>query len=747
MRHIQLISILFCLLLASSAAGWVAEEGETGGFEGEEDTGPAYAEGSLLVRTEPVQGTVSQLSEATSAIGASVAFDYATLGAPGLSLIQLPDGLSVENATAYFQGIPGVIYAEPDFYRYPRIVPADPDFWRQWGLQNTGQVYLNNTTPGTPGADIKAVTAWDIITGGRETPVVVLDTGVDYTHPDLAANIWTDPVTGAHGYDTITRTSDPMDQNSHGTHCSGIIGAVAGNGIGGTGVVWNTTIIPVRFINQNGGTLSDEITGILWAKEKGARIFSCSYGGDYFSRTEHDVIRDTDALFLIAAGNNGTDNAVWPEYPAAYDLPNIISVASLEPNDTLSDFSNYGNTTVHIAAPGSKIFSTVRSKYQPDPVWAEPFDTLSNWTISGNWTLDPDTFVSPPYSVRGVADTKPAMLILNTTLNLSALERPVFSFSLKNGGEGIVRLEGSADGGLRWYPIYPARMKAKVTPFTFIQQQIPDSLHTENLMIRITLEKGICFIDDLSLSDGYGTLVEPSWMYYSGTSMATPMVAGITAMLMNTAPDAPVDEIKEIILSTADPVPDLQGRIITGGRVNLTAALLALEKSDAIPLGAGWNHVSVPFRLAPGSDTAAIFTGVNSSGHSVLRYNNDTTGYATLNVTDPVTPLQGYWIFSENATKVPVSFAEPVTGISRDISAGWSSVGGWAAGDQSANETFHTLGTGWSYAVGYDAAVQQYEEPIMRGGTGNQSDTRPIHPYSGYWLYSASNGTYQNGAG
>ena len=169
--------------------------------------------------------------------------------------------------------------------------------------------------------------------------------------------------------------------------------------------------------------------------------------------------------------------------------------------------------------------------------------------------------------------------------------------------------------------------------------------------------------------------------------------------------------------------------------------------STAISLLPGWNHVSVPRHLAGGYDTAQIFAGVNSSGRSILMYQDDTAGYRALKSDDPISPLQGYWLFSADATTIAIKFDELVTGSSRVVSAGWSSVGGWADEDVSANDTFHTLMTGWSYAVGFNATVQQYQDPIVRGGTGNQSDSRPIQPYQGYWLYCSQNGTYESGFG
>lgn len=283
--------------------------------------------------------------------------------------------------------------------------------------------------------------------------------------------------------------------------------------------------------------------------------------------------------------------------------------------------------------------------------------------------------------------------------------------------------------------------------FIPLNQVDPDS----SIIVRFSY-----FSDDESSADfavwdiriGFrGEALEPKFKYMDRTSMATPMVSGIAGIIRGSNPGLSAGEVKQIIMDTADPLSSLRDTTITGGRVNLSAALKSLKKTDAIPLLPGWNHVSVPRQLTPGYDTGSIFAGVNSSGHSILVYVNNTAGYRTLAIHDPVVPLQGYWVYSTGAMEVPVRFSEPITSLSRELLAGWSSVGGWMETDLSANETFHTLMTAWSYAVGYDAKTQQYEEPILRGGAGNQSDEQAIRPYQGYWLYCLQNGTYQNGFG
>lgn len=717
-----------------------------------------YSDGAVLVKSSTAaDGTVQSLQSAHAAIGATIARDYTASGVPGLFLVNLPDTMTVKDAISYYSSQPGVVYAEPDYYRQVSATPQDPEFWRQWGLQNTGQVFRENTTPGTPGADIQASAGWDIVTDSSAI-VAVLDTGTDYLHPDLAANIWTDPQTGTHGYNAITGTLDPMDQQGHGTHCAGIIGAVANNGIGGSGVAWNATIMPVRWLDSNGfGRVSDEIPAIIWAYQNGARIMSCSYGYSTYSRAEEEVIAQTDALFIIAAGNSNRDIDITPDYPASLPLPNIITVAATTAQDTKADFSNYGINSVHLGAPGETIYSTYRSVYIPVPILYEPFDTLENWTAVGNWTSDNAWYVSAPASAAVFidnTDTNATSMIMTLTSkgtlpSTEGMQNPVISYQIgMDGLGGSVILEGS-DNGDYWVEIDMTYVKtAPEDRFIMKQASLPEELRHGEMILRFRAEGRAfaCNIDDLILSDGYGSLTEPRWVYMSGTSMATPMVSGVAALLSAHAPDADIHRIRSAILSSTDPVPDLEGLTMTGGSVNLTAALHAIDQPPVdshIPILPGWNHVSVPYRLKEGSDTAAIFSSINSSGHSVLMYMNDTAGYRTLSSTDPVVPLQGYWLYSTNSTRVPVTFADSIVDAPRELPVGWSSIGGWSDKNISANLTLVSLKEAWTYLVGYHAETQQYENPIIRGGTGNQSDDQPVQPWQGYWLYCSENGTYQ----
>jgi subtilisin family serine protease len=373
--------------------------------------------------------------------------------------IEDSSGEAPETLAGEYASLPEVEFAEPNFAinldpepwarvsrrgdGEPRDAsPDDPEFGEQWSLDNTGQ------RGGKPKADISAILAWKKTTGNDDTVVAVLDSGVDYTHPDLIENIWVRPddvaayvdeqagaVNDEHGYNAITLSGDPMDDNGHGTHCAGIIGAKGGNGIGIAGINWTVQIMPLKFMSAGGfGTTKDAIECIDYVidrKRKGVpvRIISASWGSTQKSLALEDAIRragEEDILFVAASGNASTNNDKSPHYPSSYNLPNVISVASLDRHDALSSFSNFGAKSVHIAAPGSEILST--------------------------WL---------------------------------------------NGG----------------------------------------------------------------------------FEEHSGTSMATPEVAGVAALVLSTNPDMSVTDLRERLFRSVDPLPELKGKVLTGGRVNAAKAV------------------------------------------------------------------------------------------------------------------------------------------------------------------------------
>ncbi len=280
--------------------------------------------------------------------------------------------LSVEEAIARYRSDPSVEYVEPDYLVKVDAVPDDPDFDHLWGMRNTGQ------TGGTPGADVSAASAWAVTTGSFNVLVGVIDTGVDYNHPDLAANIYVNPgeipgnnidddgngfIDDVRGWDFINHDNDPYDDNGHGTHVSGTIGAVGNNGVGVAGVNWQVKILPIKFLSAGGGGYtSDAVAAVDYATRMGVRLTNNSWGGGGYSQALEEAIRaagDAGILFVAAAGNDSENNDTYPHYPSSYDLSNIVAVAATDHNDALAGFSNIGAASVDLAAPGVNIYSTV----------------------------------------------------------------------------------------------------------------------------------------------------------------------------------------------------------------------------------------------------------------------------------------------------------------------------------------------------------------------------------------------------
>lgn len=277
---------------------------------------------------------------------------------------------------------PDVELVEPNYIlRTTEKIPNDTFFAaHMWGLNNTGQTIGGQT--GISGADIDAAKAWDLTTGSRNYVVGVVDTGVDYNHEDLTANMWSAASTftvsigdatincaaGTHGFNAITKTCDPMDDNNHGSHTSGTIGAAGDNNTGVTGVNWTTSIMGLKFLDANGsGSTSNAIDAIEFAIQvknhnlADVRVLNNSWGGGGYSELLRVKIADANTagiLFVASAGNSRANTDRRPSYPASYDVPNIISVAATDNRDALASFSNYGATSVDLGAPGVYIAST-----------------------------------------------------------------------------------------------------------------------------------------------------------------------------------------------------------------------------------------------------------------------------------------------------------------------------------------------------------------------------------------------------
>jgi serine protease len=272
-------------------------------------------------------------------------------------VLRVPKG-QVRKKISVLKRYAAVRYAEPDYLVKADMTPNDPNYNKLWGMPK-----------------IAANQAWDVTTGSQSVVVGVVDTGVDYTHPDLASNVWSNNGSvngcgaGTHGFNALTNTCDPMDDHNHGSHVSGTIGAVGNNGIGVIGVDPSVSIMGLKFLNSGGGgTTSGAVVAIDWAvKAKVAgvniRVLSNSWGGGGYSQALKDEIDKAgarDILFVAAAGNYGRDNDATPFYPCSYHTANEVCVAASDNHDRLASFSNYGVGSVDLAAPGTDILSTIR---------------------------------------------------------------------------------------------------------------------------------------------------------------------------------------------------------------------------------------------------------------------------------------------------------------------------------------------------------------------------------------------------
>lgn len=319
---------------------------------------PAFAAGQVLV-TFATDDPTHQLSQLTNT---PLAESVEPLGF-GVYKVDLVPGAAVEQALTVYSALPGVRAADPDQLLQVEAVPNDPTFSQQSALTK-----------------ISAPAAWDRSTGTGQTIVAIIDSGADYTHPDLAANIWVNGgevagngrdddgngyVDDVRGWDFANNDNAPLDDNRHGTHIAGIIGAVGNNGVGVTGINWRTRIMPLKFLNGSGsGLTSNAVRAVDYAVRHGAKVINASFGGGNLDAALSAAIgraRDAGVIFVAAAGNTGANNDTTAFYPANYvrTYDNVVTVAASDANDNLPGFSNRGGQTVTLAAPGVSVRSTL----------------------------------------------------------------------------------------------------------------------------------------------------------------------------------------------------------------------------------------------------------------------------------------------------------------------------------------------------------------------------------------------------
>ena len=304
------------------------------------------------------------------------------IGNDGTCLAELKKGLNPDAAVAGLAGCGALDFIEPDYEYRVQDFTTDPRSSEQWGLENDGQ-RINNKS-GISGVDINIKKAWTITKGSANVVVGVLDTGVDMNHEDLKDNIWVntkeipgngidddgngyvDDVNGWDFFNNTNKVFDPNDQTGsrgHGTLVSGVIAASQNNN-GVVGVAPQVKIMPLK-CESGGGYISDDsiLSAILYAQKMGVKIINCSWGSYDYDIAMKNTMAKSDILFVCGACNSSCNNDTCPAYPASYNLPNEISVAAVDNTGKLADFSNYGENTVDVAAPGVDILSTTPLGY------------------------------------------------------------------------------------------------------------------------------------------------------------------------------------------------------------------------------------------------------------------------------------------------------------------------------------------------------------------------------------------------
>ncbi len=407
------------------------------------------------------------------------ATDFQSLGRGGWATFKTNDFVNEDMARRAAAAVPGVKAVEPNTIEQTARVPNDPRLNEQYSLINTGQVIpLQGGLPGTLGADIHAAQAWDTTIGSRDVIIAVIDTGVDYTHPDLERNIWVNPgeiagdgidndgngfVDDVHGFDFGEQDADPMDREGHGTMCSGVIGAVGDNGQGISGVAWAVQIMGLKIADAFGRLSTAAIIGAhdyaTMMRQRGTNVVASnnSYGAfapafyenqaGGFADEKSAIQRWIDAggIFVAAAGNDGFDNdSTFTHFPASYNIPGIIAVAASDNNDGLAGFSDYGARTVDLAAPGVNVLTT---------------------TIGGGYEyVDGTSFSSPTVAgavalIKTIAPSASAVQVRQALID-SADQLPAFQGKTVSGGRlnvaralQIVNIDGPVLRGVSPGPV------------------------------------------------------------------------------------------------------------------------------------------------------------------------------------------------------------------------------------------------------------------------------------------------------
>lgn len=590
-----------------------------------------YVTGEVLVRFKKTRVDLSQNSGRDKAHGFADSKKLhlkKQLNKTNTILVTSKEGQTVAELIAKLSNDPSIESVQPNYrYRPAAINTNDTHRANLWGLENTGQSISDST--GTADADIDLAgsdaTVWSQSTG-EGIIVAVIDTGVHFNHPDLSANMWNgancvnpdgNNLGGClHGFDFEFNDLDPTPtSNLHGTHVAGTIAATGNNNIGIVGVAPSAKIMALKT-----SLLTSEIVdAISFADQNGATIINASWGGRYNDPVLRAAIESYSGVFVAAAGNDSVNHITNNFYPCDYTLVQIICVTATDFNDQLASFSDYGSASVHVAAPGKNIYSTSITFNSADTVsLSETFESLTppavpaSWTTTGTWGTKS---VGNPHGVvlAGDAQNIPYAPNANQTITLPNLDMNGSSAAsisyftscdteyTTTAWKDYLQLEFSADNGASYYAMkrideayldeFTGDSSATGAATHQFTESIPSFFLTGNFRIRWRWFTDAinspaenyqgCFFNNLTVTNTVSSVNASNYIYLSGTSMAVPHVTGLAALLQAADISLTVAQVKEIILNTGDNLPTLNGKIVSGKRINATNALAALSAESA----------------------------------------------------------------------------------------------------------------------------------------------------------------------
>ena len=621
-RSIILMILIAAVLLPTYASG--AQQGNR-----------RYKPGELLVRYKPAMQTAHRAAlERTARVRAAT-----TIGRSRIARVFLDADTTVAQAQALYAADPNVEFVEPNYLLQAQTLPDDTDFSRQWALYNTGQTVSGYA--GTAGADMDAPLAWDISTGSSDVVVAMVDTGCDLNHPDLAANIWSNPgeiagngldddgngyIDDIHGWDFVDADNQPQDATGHGSHVAGIIAAVGGNGRGIAGVAWQVRIMPLRFINAfNEGTIADAIAAIEYALAKGVKIINCSWGSSSYSLSLKHVMDEADALFVCAAGNNGADTDLDPFYPASFSGDHILSVAASDQMDQLAWFSNYGTASVDVAAPGVRIYSLNDGR---QTLWQETFDQgwPDGWQSGGSgdtWAVsDPPATADAPalaLSPQGGYTSQADTWAQAPVQNLAPAEAAQLTFRIVGSSQtnsDYLNLEVSTDGSawralplLMGGSVYCNGISGSIPYWMTAKADLGPWDGQSQLFVRLHFQSDGSgtdtgfYIDNLQLS---AASAADSYQFMQGTSMAAGYVSGLAALILSENSALTPRELKSIIVDSVDLRQNLLEQAASGGRVNAFNALTLLRELSLTAAPAATDRIRLSWTTQATLDSLLI---------------------------------------------------------------------------------------------------------------------------------------------